>query len=70
MNELKDIAIIYKLNVNFNKLEYIPYKVISGIYDEVNEELIDGNGTPYRHIIEGENYGFAARRNLREYLKE
>ena len=39
MNELKDIAIIYKLNVNFNKLEYIPYKVISGIYDEVNEEL-------------------------------
>lgn len=70
MNELKDIAIIYKLNVNFNKLEYIPYKVISGIYDEVNEELIDNNGTPYRHIIEGENYGFAGRRNLRECNKE
>lgn len=70
MNELKDIAIIYKLNVSFNKLEYIPCKVISGIYDEVNEELIDGTGTPYRHIIEGENYGFAARKNLREYLKE
>lgn len=70
MKELKDIAIIYKLNVNFNKLEYIPYKVVSGIYDEINEELIDETGTPYRHIIEGESQGFAARKNIREYLKE
>lgn len=70
LEEVKDIAILYKLKRNFENLECIPYKVITGIYNSEEEELIDEDGTPYRHIIEGNTYGFAARKSLREYNKQ
>lgn len=68
--EVKDIAIIYKLKRNYGTLEYVPYKVVIGTYDGEEEELIDEDGTPYRHIIEGNSYGFAARKSLKEYNKQ
>lgn len=68
--EVKDIAIIYKLKRNYGTLEYVPYKVVIGTYDGEEEELIDEHGTPYHHIIEGNTYGFAARKSLAEYNKQ
>lgn len=68
--EVKDIAIIYKLKRNYGTLEYVPYKVVIGTYDGEEEELIDEHGTPYHHIIEGNTYGFAARKSLKEYNKQ
>ena len=68
--EAKDIAIIYKLKRNYGTLEYVPYKVVIGTYDGEEEELIDEHGTPYHHIIEGNTYGFAARKSLAEYNKQ
>lgn len=69
-NNVKDIAIIYKMKVNFNDMEYIPYKVVTGIYNEYSEDFVDEKGTPYRHIIEGDTYGFGGRKSLEEYNKQ
>ena len=44
--------------------------MVIGTYDGEEEELIDEHGTPYHHIIEGNTYGFAARKSLAEYNKQ
>ena len=43
LEEVKDIAIIYKLKRNYGTLEYVPYKVVIGTYDSEEEELIEDN---------------------------
>lgn len=69
-NNIKEIAIIYKLNINYNEEEYIPYKVVTGVYNDYTGEFVDEKGTPYSHIIEGNSYGFGGRKSIYEYNKQ
>ena len=68
---ITDIAIIFKLKVTNKGLEYTPVKVAIGIYDNQNKEFIDNTGTPYYHIIDGnETYGFAQRIEITNLYKK
>ena len=68
---ITDIAVIFKLKVTNKGLEYTPVKVAVGIYDNQNKEFIDNTGTPYYHIIDGnETYGFAQRIEITNLYKK
>lgn len=69
MTKTKEIAILFKKTIYPNEeIEYIPIKVIEGIYSEKENCFIDKEGTPYRHIIENQNsYGYCYRDSIVNY---
>ena len=66
-----EIAILFKKVVYPNdEIEFIPIKVIEGIYNEKENSFIDKEGTPFRHIIENPNsYGYCYRDSIANYKK-
>lgn len=69
MKSSKEIAILFKKKLHLNEeIEFIPIKVIEGIYNEKDNSFIDKDGTPYYHIIENpDSYGFCYKDSITNY---
>lgn len=69
MLKVKELAVLFKKIIYPNdEIEFIPIKVIEGIYNEKENSFIDKDGTPYRHIIENSNsYGYCYRDSIENY---
>lgn len=71
MTKYYELAIIFRKTVQEEDyVEYIPIKIVEGMYDEENRLFIDKNGRKYQHIITNpNNYGFLYRDNISDYKK-
>lgn len=68
----KEIAILFKkITYPNDEIEFIPIKVIEGIYNTKENNFIDKDGTIYKHIIENpDSFGYCYRDSIENYKKK
>ncbi len=65
MRKAQELAVIFKIThpsygIGKQTIEFIPIKVIEGVFDQDNEVFTDKDNTIYHHLIDNpETYGFA-----------
>lgn len=65
MKKGQEFAVIFKVGIKDNSIEYTPKDIIIGYYDDEEKAFIDNSGTAYYHIIDiPENYGYACRSDI------
>lgn len=69
MKNNKETAIIFKKKSDSEgNVEFVPVKIIKGIYNEHEKAFIDNEGTYYYHILENpNNFGFGYRNYIDAY---
>ena len=76
MRKAQELAVIFKIThpsygIGKQTIEFIPIKVIEGVFDYENEVFTDKDNTIYHHLIDDpETYGFANRISIENIRKE
>lgn len=76
MRKAQELAVIFKIThpsygIGKQTIEFIPIKVIEGVFDYENEVFTDKDNTIYHHLIDDpETYGFANRISIENIRKQ
>lgn len=76
MRKAQELAVIFKVThpsygIGKQTIEFIPIKVIEGVFDYENEVFTDKDNTIYHHLIDDpETYGFANRISIENIRKQ
>lgn len=76
MKKAQELAVIFKIThpsygLGKQTIEFVPIKVIEGVFDYENEVFTDKDNTIYHHLIDDpETYGFANRMSIENIRKQ